>query len=263
MLAELSVLAPSGVEQVEEEDLVEFAIYGAEGELPDLGSLDASIGSGTVEVIATEVADDWADRWRDFHRPVSVIGPSGEGPAWVGPPWCEAPDRMPAIVVDPGRAFGTGSHPTTRLCLVHLLGLSGRGLARGGLTDVGTGSGVLAIAAAMLGWGPVRSFDSEMAAVDQALSNARLNKVEIEVSRADLRDGLPTLEDTVVANLTAPLLLELADRIDPGKIPARLVCSGLLEGDREKVAGAFERIGLALTGSASDEGWAGLLLEAE
>ena len=72
VLAELTVLAPGGVEETAGDGFVEYAIYGAEGELPDVGELEVATGDGLVEVVATEVADDWADRWREFHRPVEV-----------------------------------------------------------------------------------------------------------------------------------------------------------------------------------------------
>ena len=105
---------------------------------------------GRVEVSATEIPDDWADRWRDFHKPLLV----GER-LWLRPSWEPPREGAIDVVVDPGQAFGTGAHPTTRLCLEFLLELEAAGEASGPLTDLGTGSGVLAIAAAKLGWDPV------------------------------------------------------------------------------------------------------------
>ena len=150
VLAELTVLAPNGVEEEHGPGYVEYAIYGGEGELPELGELEAAAGDGLVEVVSTEVPDDWADRWQDFHKPLLV----GER-LWLRPSWEEPREGAIDVVVDPGRAFGTGAHPTTRLCLELLLELAAAGEADGPLTDLGTGSGVLAIAAAKLGWGPV------------------------------------------------------------------------------------------------------------
>ena len=124
VLAELAVLAPGGVEEVTGDGYVEFAIYGAEGELPDLGEEEAVIAGGTVAVEATEVADDWADRWRTFHKPL-LVGDPDLGPAiWIRPPW--EPERPEAaeVVVDPGQAFGTGAHPTTRLCVEALIDIA-------------------------------------------------------------------------------------------------------------------------------------------
>ena len=106
VLAELTVLAPNGVEEERGPDYVEYAIYGGEGELPELGEIEVAAGDGLVEVVATEVPDDWADRWQDFHKPLLV----GER-LWLRPSWEEPREGAVDVVVDPGRAFGTGAHP--------------------------------------------------------------------------------------------------------------------------------------------------------
>ena len=116
---------------------------------PSSGELKAAAGGALVDVTTTSVPDDWADRWADFHRPIEVGGRIG-----VRPSWWDAKDGLIDVVVDPGRAFGTGGHPTTRLSLALLLVLEESGEASGPLADWGTGSGVLAIAAAKLGWAP-------------------------------------------------------------------------------------------------------------
>src|SRR3954466_13618901 len=112
-LADLLELAPAGVEEVElpEADVVEYAVYGAPGELPALPDLRAAAGDALVEVTTSEVADDWDERWRGFHRPVEAAG------FLVRAPWHEALPGRQEIVIDPGQAFGTGGHATTRLCL--------------------------------------------------------------------------------------------------------------------------------------------------
>ncbi|HVV86571.1 MAG TPA: 50S ribosomal protein L11 methyltransferase, partial [Kofleriaceae bacterium] len=114
VLAELLALAPSGVEEADVDGgaIVEYAVYGAPGELPDLPDVEAAAGGALVEVRTTEVADDWADRWRQFHRPIEV-----GGRVYVRPPWEPARDDLMDLVIDPGQAFGTGAHHTTRLCL--------------------------------------------------------------------------------------------------------------------------------------------------
>lgn len=277
VLAELTVLAPNGVEEERGPGYVEYAIYGGEGELPELGEVEAAAGEGLVEVVATEVPDDWADRWQDFHKPL-LVG----GRLWLRPSW-EARHPDPAVadlVVDPGRAFGTGAHPTTRLCLETMLELAAAGGARGPLTDLGTGSGVLAIAAAKLGWGPVCGYDHEPAALEAAAANAEANGVAAEFERADLRQGLPPLAPTVVANLTAPVLREVAAQLAPGRgsrgrarrslpavappspppAPDALICSGLLPSELDDVAAAFAPAGLAEAGRRRDGDWAALLL---
>jgi ribosomal protein L11 methyltransferase len=240
VLAELTVLAPNGVEEERGPGYIEYAIYGGEGELPELGEIEAAAGYGLVEVLSTEVPDDWADRWQDFHRPILVGGRLWLRPSWEGP-------REGAIdvVVDPGRAFGTGAHPTTRLCLELLLELAEAGKAGGPLTDLGTGSGVLAIATAKLGWGPVRGCDHEAAALEAAAANARANGVEIDLSEVNLRRELPPLAPTVVANLTAPVLHIVAANLIGREPPRRLLCSGLLVEEVDAVAAAFAAAGLA------------------
>lgn len=259
VLAELTVLAPGGVEEISGESFVEYAIYGAEGELPDVGELEVATGEGLVEVFSTEVADDWADRWREFHRPVEVAGTEGGASIWLRPPW--EPERPGAleVVIDPGQAFGTGAHPTTRLSLEIMLSLHDQGLAGGALTDLGTGSAVLAIASARLGWGPVSGYDHEAAAIEAAVENATVNSTQITLERLDLKHGLPNLAPTVVANLTAPLLEMVASQMTPGNRPETLICSGLLEVERERVESAFSPIGLETVEFRTEEGWGGIL----
>lgn len=278
VLAELAVLAPNGVEEERGPGFVEYAIYGGEGELPELGEIDAAVGAGTVEVSATEIPDDWADRWRDFHKPLLV----GDR-LWLRPSWEEPRDGAIDLVVDPGQAFGTGAHPTTRLCLQFLLELEAAGEAQGPLTDLGTGSGVLAIAAAKLGWEPVQGYDHEPPAMEAAAANAAVNGVELELERVNLRERLPELAPTVVANMTSPILRAVAvqlaadresrrrpirslpavapDRPPPAlSAPRTLVCSGLLPAELDEAAGFFEPAGLIEVERRRDGDWAALLL---
>lgn len=260
VLAELTVLAPGGVEETAGENFVEYAIYGAEGELPDIGEVEAASGDGLVEVIATEVADDWAERWRAFHKPLEIVGK--ETSFWLRPPWENIGPGKFEVVIDPGQAFGTGAHPTTRLSLELLLDLHDRGLSGGPLTDLGTGSAVLAIAAAKLGWGPISGYDHEEAAIEAAIENAEVNSVDLDLFRWDLKTGLPELAPTVVGNLTAPLLEMVAAGMTPENRPQTLVCSGLLDRERERVETAFAGLGLVSKRFIVIEGWGGLLFEA-
>jgi ribosomal protein L11 methyltransferase len=253
VLAELTVLAPNGVEEDEGPGYVEYAIYGGEGELPELGDLDAAVGEGMVEVSATEVPDDWADRWRDFHKPL-LVG----GRIWLRPSWEQPREGTIDLLVDPGQAFGTGAHPTTRLCLEFLLELEAAGEAGGPLTDLGTGSGVLAIAAAKLGWDPVAGYDHEAPAIEAAAANAAANGVELELENVNLRQRLPALAPTVAANMTAPVLREVATLMADG--PAKLICSGLLPPELDDVAAAFAPAGLAEADRRREGDWAALLL---
>ncbi|MFN8163001.1 MAG: 50S ribosomal protein L11 methyltransferase [Solirubrobacterales bacterium] len=255
VLAELTVLAPNGVEEERGPGYVEYAIYGGEGELPELGEIDAAVGAGRVEVSATEVPDDWADRWRDFHKPLLVGGRLWLRPSWEGPH-----EGAIDLVVDPGQAFGTGAHPTTRLCLEFLLELQAAGEANGPLTDLGTGSGVLAIAAAKLGWDPIRGYDHEVPALEAAAANAAANEIEVELERVNLRETLPSLAPTTVANMTAPILAALAAQLTRPAAPRTLVLSGLLPAELDQIAAAFAHAGLAEAERRREGDWAALLL---
>jgi ribosomal protein L11 methyltransferase len=249
VLAELTVLAPNGVEEERGPGYVEYAIYGGEGELPELGDLDAGIGGGRVEVSSTEIPDDWADRWRDFHKPLLVADR-----LWLRPSWEPPREGTIDVVVDPGQAFGTGAHPTTRLCLEFLCGLE----PGGELVDLGTGSGVLAIAAAKLGWGPIRAYDHEPGAIEAAAANAAANEVEIRLERMNLRERLPELAPTVVANMTSPILGAVAAQI--AEPPQTLVCSGLLPHELDSTAAPFAATGLREFERRIEGDWAALLL---
>jgi ribosomal protein L11 methyltransferase len=202
-------LFPEGFEELDHPDGLELVAYtDAAGE----ERLWAAFG----EVAAEEVAGGWEERWREFHRPVRV------GRLWIGPSWEEPPPDADAIVVDPGRAFGTGGHATTRLCLRLLADLE-----RGSLLDVGCGSGVLAIGAARLGFEPVTALDHEAAAVEATERNAAANGVAVEVRHADaFAERLPAA-DVAVANISAEAVRRLLPRLEAGTI----VTSGYLEDD--------------------------------
>jgi ribosomal protein L11 methyltransferase len=273
VLAELLELAPSGVEEMEVgEGVIEYAVYGSPGELPELPDLRATVGDALVEIATSELPDDWSERWKRFHRPVLIEAPAPlsepasepasrfmrEAPSpraariplpalHVRPPWEPPSDRSDAreIVIDPAQAFGTGAHATTRLCLELLLEVALRDDSRGPSLDIGTGSGVLAIAAAHLGFSPVIGLDNDPESVDAARANALVNGVEMAVRLFDLRaEPLPWAGDVpvVMANLLRPLLLDLA-RLMPAA-PRHLLAGGLLSHEVGEVVQAFEARGL-------------------
>ncbi len=255
-LADLLTFAPSGVEEVDLGDRIEYAIYGAEGELPALPDLEAAAGDALVEVVTSVVADDWSERWRDFHQPIEIAGR-----LHVRAPWHPAPDPgLLDVVIDPGQAFGTGAHDTTRLCLELLCGLE----PDGPVVDIGAGSGVLAIAAAKLGFGPVLGLDHERESVQATLDNAAANGVVVDSVHHDLvHDGPAPGAPIVLANLLRPLLLRVsADGFAPGTPDPRVVvASGLLRHEADEVAAAFAAShGLREADRREGGEWAALLL---
>jgi ribosomal protein L11 methyltransferase len=252
-LAQLLKLAPAGVEEVDHGETIEYAVYGAPGELPALPDLRAAAGAALVDVTTTEVADDWASRWRTFHRPLTIGGRLHVRPAWAEP---AVDPGLLEIVVDPGQAFGTGAHHTTRMCLEALLVLE----PGGGLVDLGCGSGVLAIAAAKLGWAPVAGVDHEHESVAATRENAAVNGVEVLARHADLLRGPVPAAPTAVANLVRPLLAHVARAGFDGEPPRVLVVSGLLHGEADEIAAAFGAHGLRERERRHSGEWAALTL---
>ena len=203
-------LFPEGFVEARRGDSVELAAF---TDAAGADRLRDRFGSVETE----PVASGWEDEWKRFHRPVRI------GSLWIGPPWEDAPDGVEAVVIDPGRAFGTGAHPTTRLCVELLLELE-----RGSLLDVGCGSGVLAIAASKLGFAPVVAIDADEEAVEAATRNAAANGAEIDVRLLDAAtDELPAAE-IAVANID----LQTLGRLSPPAAWAALVTSGYYEADR-------------------------------
>src|SRR5439155_16921179 len=188
-------LFPEGFEEVDHADGIELVAYtDSAGE----ERLWHAFGGARAE----DVAADWRDRWKSFHTPARI------GPLWIGPPWHDPPEDATAVVIDPGRAFGTGAHPTTQLCVELLLGVE-----PGSALDLGCGSGVLAIVAAKLGFAPVLAFDGDENAVVATLANAEANGVDIEVRQAGaLTEPLPGT-DLALAHITRRALELLAPRL--------------------------------------------------
>ena len=190
---------PQGVEEIEGG----FAVYtddGGERALRD-----------RFDVTSEPVAEGWEDAWRDFHHGVTI------GRFWVGPPWEEPPAGALAVVVDPGRAFGTGAHPTTRLCLELLLDQP-----RASVLDLGCGSGVLAIAACLLGHAPVTAVDLAEASIEATRSNAAANGVALTATLLDATTAALPAAGLALANIAPAAVAAIA----PGLTATRLIASG-------------------------------------
>jgi ribosomal protein L11 methyltransferase len=247
----LAAVQPAGWEEKDEGPTVRFwlapgadADGGVRAGLRRLGAL------GTLTSAAQEAG--WQDGWRRFHRPVT------EGAVRVRPPWYRPEAGLLDVVIDAGMAFGTGSHFTTRLCLRAL-----QDVPLGSLVDVGTGSGVLALAALRLGFSPVWAMDNDPASIDSCARNAASNALEPRIFLGDVADPglrLPAA-DVMVANLLRGPILELARRLeapDGGAwAPSRLLLSGLLVEQGDEVEAALR--GYRLVDRAASSGW--LLLD--
>jgi ribosomal protein L11 methyltransferase len=230
-LARMLDAFPAGVTEELDGDEVELAGYLPAGRTP------------SVDAIPEPVEPGWREAWRAFHRPVVV------GPFWIGPPWTLPDPGSDAIVIEPGLAFGTGAHGSTRAALELLVRDPE---PRGPLLDIGCGSGVLAIAAARLGHAPVSALDRDPHAVRATGVNARDNGVVVTAWEADaLSDDLPDAP-LQLANLQLELLAPLFTR---GVLGRRVIVSGLLEAER------FAPAGYACRDRATADGWQALLLE--
>jgi ribosomal protein L11 methyltransferase len=221
-------LFPQGFAEVRDGDSVELAAFTDEA---GAARLQAAFGGVRVEA----VPEGWEDEWMQFHRPVEV------GSLWVGPPWEEPAGGLLPVVIDPGRAFGTGAHPTTQLCLELL-----QELDRGSLVDLGCGSGVVAIAAARLGYAPVTAVDFDEATVEATARNAAANGVEIDIALLDLRLDAAPEADVAVANIDPRTIATLS------LASALLVTSGYYQADQVEVAGFRHVERRTLAGWAAD-----------
>jgi ribosomal protein L11 methyltransferase len=216
--------------------------------------------------VSTVHEEDWASAWKE-HFPVLRIGSS----IVIKPTWRDyepAPDDV-VVALDPGMAFGTGLHPTTRLCLAGLERWGASGLVRGAaVLDVGSGSGILAVTAGLLGAGLVTAIDTDPLATEATRENARRNGVSV-VTRTG---SLPTAGgpfDLVLANLVAGLLVELASALASALRPGdgspgsggRLLASGIFVDREPEVRRAFAAAGLRLLGRHQETDWVALDVE--
>ncbi len=224
-----------------------------------LGHLQA-FGLRPIGELRTRIVEeaDWADAWKAYF-PVMHVGRR----LVIRPTWRRhrrAPDDV-VLALDPGMAFGTGLHPTTRLCLAGVEALADRGVLAGArVLDVGCGSGILAIAALKLGAATALGLDTDPIAIEATRANARRNALvrRVRVHEGSLPSGAVPF-DVVLANLIAGLLVPLADglfrELRPG---GHLLASGIFVDREGDVRDAFERAGLTVTGRTAEGDWVAL-----
>lgn len=215
-----------------------------------------NIGSGKVEMRRVR-KENWAESWKRHFKPLVIGSRLLIKPSWIK----RRPRKGQAVVIlDPGLSFGTGNHPTTAFCLAELVKRHRAGTPQS-FWDVGTGSGILAIAAAKLGYSPVRAIDFDAEAVRIARENARGNEVlqRVRITRADLtllpaRGGEQF--DMICANLISNLLLAEKRRLlNRLRLDGTLVLSGILKAEFASVRRAYEAAGLKLVRSVVDGEW--------
>jgi ribosomal protein L11 methyltransferase len=219
----------------------------------------AAVGGRWAAEVSPVVGDEWLDEWRRWAQPWRAGGRLVVVPQWLdAPAWLGDEDLV--VRLDPGRAFGSGSHATTRLCLAEL---EHRITPGDRVLDVGSGSGVLAVAAAHLGAAEVEAVDIDEEAVRATRANAELNAVDGVVRASctpvELAAGG---RDLVVANIGAATLVALAPHLVRAVRPGgALVLSGVLACQCEDVSGAVVAAGATFAGTAADGDWRALVFD--
>jgi ribosomal protein L11 methyltransferase len=205
-------------------------------------------------VFAVVQEEDWANAWKQHYAPLRIGRHLFICPAWeiVEP----RPDDV-LVKMDPGMAFGTGLHPTTRMCLEALEARVWQGMT---VLDMGTGSGILAITAALLGAGPILAMDTDEVAVESARQNSALNGVSdlVTIRRGSLADLEPSQRwDLILANILAPVIIDMlgagmASHLRPG---GAMILAGIIEDQASEVEDALGAQGLAVLERPQIKDW--------
>jgi ribosomal protein L11 methyltransferase len=223
----------------------------------------SSLGSQFVGELSTRTVneEDWANAWKDYYH-VTHIGQR----LVIRPSWREytPKDKEVVLELDPGMAFGTGLHPTTRMCLEQIEQLTGPGMR---VLDVGTGSGILALAAAKLGARSVYCIDNSSVAVESALANARMNnlgeRIQVALGVLDAAEAVRMAGqyDLVLANIIARVIGGIAPQLAQVMAPgARLIASGIIAERRHEAEQPLLDAGLRLVGQAMIDDWVTLVM---
>lgn len=208
--------------------------------------IDCTIDTGSISEA------EWADNWKKFFK-VTEIGEK----LVIRPSWEEYDNKQGRVVlsIDPGAAFGTGTHATTRMCLGLLEKLVYPGCT---VLDIGSGSGILSIASVLLGANHADGVDIDPVAVKVADENAVINGVEPKVSyiKGDLCDKITGKYDIVCANIVADVIISLLEKVDSFmKDDSVFICSGIIDIREDDVKAAFEKGGYYITDEATCENW--------
>lgn len=214
------------------------------------------IGKNKVSIIEVN-EEDWATAWKKYYHPVKISERFTIVPTWEEYTPVNSDELI--IELDPGMAFGTGTHPTTVMCIQALE----RTVKKGDrIIDVGTGSGVLSIAGAMLGAEKISALDLDQVAVTTAKKNIELNHVQeiVEVSQNNLLEGIVEQVDGIVANILAEVIVRFTD--DAAKIVKKdgyFIASGIIQQKKQDVKDALTKAGFEITETLLMEDWVALI----
>ncbi|WP_043933928.1 50S ribosomal protein L11 methyltransferase [Bacillus sp. EB01] len=217
------------------------------------------IDIGLNQVTISEVnEEEWATAWKKYYNPVKISERFTVVPTWEEYTPVSSDELI--IELDPGMAFGTGTHPTTVMCIQALE----RTVQQGdNVIDVGTGSGVLSIAAALLGAHSVHAYDLDEVAVKSARLNIKLNKVQdrVTVARNNLLDGIEdTSADVIVANILAEVILRFTDDVARVVKPGgTFIASGIIQNKKDQVKEALIHAGFTISETIVMEDWVAII----
>jgi ribosomal protein L11 methyltransferase len=244
-------LAPHGVHELEDDGETELLLFGDEAELPDREELSHRCGGLVRRIEQRSAPDGWRGRRLKTYRPHAISEKLAVRPDWAPP----SPPGLIDIAISDEGSFGLGAHPTTRACLELLTAME----PRGELADLGCGSGVLAIAAALLGWSPVVAVDADPVSVAATSANATLNDAPVDARRLDLSAEAPPAAGTALANVPIEVHQRIAPRL--AEVTTQVVVSGVPSEEADTLAETYEVAGLSVRTRRVDGGWVAVLLE--
>lgn len=224
--------------------------------IENLKNFDINIGENILTTCEVH-EEDWATAWKQYYHPVKISERFTIVPTWEEYERVHTDELI--IELDPGMAFGTGTHPTTVMCLQALENVIKEGDS---VIDVGTGSGVLSIGAALLGAKKVHALDLDEVAVKSAIENVELNKVQhvVDVYQGNLLDTVKEPADVVVANILAEIIMTFTDDafsiVKPGGV---FVTSGIILAKKEDVKSALEKSGFIIEETLMMEDWVSII----
>lgn len=233
-----------------QEDNIEEIVKYIEGKLQELREMGIDLGEGKVQ--EQEIYEqDWANNWKKYYKPTKISEKVVVKPTWEE---YEKKDGELIIELDPGMAFGTGTHETTRMCIK---ALEENLTAESTVFDIGTGSGILAIGAKILGAKDVIAVDLDPVAVDAAKSNVAINNIEgIEVLEGNLMDVVEGKADIVVANIIADIIkfvcVDVKNFLKPN---GKFICSGIILDRRQDVEEKLTEVGYDILEVKNEGEW--------